>query len=109
MGSIGAGRGNAGTRASSVANNQSGIRQIDKASFKNEGSGQWTLDIEGVGGGQILDERDSSRAGFGSGPAYGITLWDKNYKSEGQQIYYGSLNEAKQEFKRRLKELVSRS
>lgn len=59
-----------------------------------------------VGGGQILDERDSSRAGMGSGPAYGITLWDANYNSTGQSIYYGSLNEAKQAFKERLKELV---
>ena len=83
-------------------------RQIDKKSFTNEGGGQWTMDIEGVGGGQILDERDSSRAGFGSGPAYGITIWDKNYKSEDPVIYYGSLNEAKQEFKRRLKGLATK-
>lgn len=81
-------------------------KTIDKTPFKNEGGGQWTMDIEGVGGGQILDERDSSRAGFGSGPAYGITVWDRNYNSSEQTIYYGSLNEAKAEFKRRLKELI---
>lgn len=81
------------------------LRTIDRTSFTNEGGGQWTLDIEGVGGGQLLDERDSSRAGFGTGPAYGITVWDKDYKSSEQTIFYGSLNEAKAELKRRLKEL----
>ena len=96
------GRGSAGGNRLIEAQNE---RIIDRTSFVNEGGGQWTLDIEGVGGGQILDERDSSRAGFGSGPAYGITVWDANNNSSDQQIYYGSLNEAKQELKRRLKNL----
>lgn len=96
MGSVGNGRVSTSGNANSL---------IDKTSFTNEGGGQWSLDIEGVGGGQILDERDSSRAGFGTGPAYGITVWDKDYNSSGQSIYYGSLNEAKQTLKERLKAL----
>lgn len=81
-------------------------RKINRTSFTNEG-GQWTLDINGVGGVQILDERDSSRAGFGSGPAYGITVWDANYRMDEQQIYYTSLNEAKQIAKSLLKDKLT--
>lgn len=84
-----------------------GERLIDRSSFTDEGGGQWTLDIDGVGGVQILNERDSSRAGFGSGPAYGITVWDANYRMDEQQIYYTSLNEAKQIAKSLLKDKLT--
>lgn len=95
------GRGNSGSTRRSATNNES---SINRTSFTNEGGGQWTLDIEGVGGASILDERDSSRAGFGSGPAYGITIWGADYQMDEQRIFYTSLNDAKRIAKDLLKE-----
>ncbi len=46
------------------------LRTIDRTSFTDEGGGQWTLDIEGVGGGQLLDERQ-----FTSWIWYRSCLW----------------------------------
>ena len=98
---------NTGSRTGSTAENQE--RQINRTSFTNDGFGQWTLDIEGVGGISILDERDSSRAGFGSGPAYSISVWGADYAADPDVIMYGSLNEAKRRAKELLKEKVRNS
>ena len=95
MGAIGtAGSASGGTPAS----------RLDKASFTNEGGGQWTLDTE-MGGGQILDETGSSRdpsMGFG-GSVYSALAWDSNYDVIlDKQLYY-SLNAAKQAIKDAIK------
>lgn len=83
-------------------------RTIDRKSFTAEGGGQWTLDLNGIGGIQILDETNSSRGGFGMGKAYGITVWDGEYNSQPQEIIYGSLNDAKRRAKEKLKSLLNR-
>lgn len=104
-----------GGKFSTVNNNQTSEntranKLIERTAFTNEGGGNYQLDIEGVGGAQVLDERDSRRAKFGSGPAYGITVWDKDYNIIGQAdtIYFGTLNEAKREAKKRLKTRYSK-
>lgn len=98
----GAGGGGGEDRSSTIAQQQ---KTIDKTAFDNMGGGQWQLDIPGIGGGSILDERDSLLAGFGTGPAYSVTVWDKNYNLVGVQseLLYGSLNNAKARLKERLK------
>lgn len=80
MGSIGAGK---------ISNST-----IDRTPFKNIGGGQWELDIPGVGGASILDETDSSRAGYGTGTAYSVSIWDKDYNIISNTLV-GSLNAGK--------------
>lgn len=83
----------------------SGIRAISRATFKAEGNGQWTLDVPGQGGGQILDETGSSRdpaIGYG-GKLYSARAWDENYQmTEANERYFYSLNEAKSYVKEQL-------
>lgn len=54
-------------------------RQIRSAKFTDEGFGDWQMDIERVGGGQVLDEKGSSRAlraGFmPNNSAYSANAW----------------------------------
>lgn len=75
---------------------------IKKKAFTNNGNGTWSIDIDGVGGGQILDETGGSRdpmMGRG-GKVYSITAWDADYSQIGPvQIVTGSLNQAKRELK----------
>lgn len=80
---------------------------INRASFSDEGGGNWQLDIPGVGGGQILDETGSSRDpmyGRG-GKVYSINTWDDGYNTipNGSQLINGSLNDAKRALKDTLK------
>lgn len=83
--------------------------QINRTGYTDEGFGRWTLDFEGLGGVSILDERDTSRAGFGSGPAYSVHVYDNEGTTVTNQLMYGSLTSAKQEGKTILKELLSGS
>lgn len=72
-------------------------RLIDNTAFKNEGFGQWELDIEGVGGGSILRETGGSlddTYGLG-GELYSAVGWDSNYNRIGERMMFGSLNAAK--------------
>ena len=82
-------------------------REIDRRAFTNEGFGNWQLDIEGIGGGQVLDETGSSRdIAYGrGGKVYSIRAWDADYNGIGETtMVYGSLNEAK----RSLREMLHR-
>ena len=80
-------------------------KQIDSMGFKNAGGGQYTLDIDGVGGASILDETGSSRslrAGFmPNQKVYQPTVWDRNYKQETLGMFT-SLAEAKKAAKEAL-------
>ena len=88
--------------ATGISSNISNGSKIDRTPFTNEGGGQWTIDIEGVGGASILDETDEYRFG---GTAYGVTVWDKNYDKQGDTTYHTSLNAAKQAAKDRIKDM----
>ena len=83
----------------------SGIKAINRAAFKNEGNGEWSLEVEGYGGGQILDETGGSRdpaRGYG-GKIYSARAWDENYqRTEDRERYFFSLNEAKSYIKQQL-------
>ncbi len=89
-----------GHSTSSGRNNETGRRvgNPDSVGFTNEGNGQWTLDIAGWGGGQILDESDSRENEYGAagGKLYSARAWDNDYQMTGEDRYFGSLNEAKQ-------------
>lgn len=54
-------------------------KQIRQAKFTDEGFGDWQMDIDRVGGGQVLDEKGSSRAlqaGFmPNNSAYSANAW----------------------------------
>lgn len=54
-------------------------KQIRSAKFTDEGFGDWQMDIDRVGGGQVLDEKGSSRAlrvGFmPNNSAYSANAW----------------------------------
>lgn len=82
------------------------IRQISKATFKNVGNGNWSFDVEGVGGGQVLEETGSSRAmNMGYMPtqkAYSISAWGENYMTLGGREFFDTLNEAKKAIKDRI-------
>lgn len=69
---------------------------IERAKFTNEGFGNWQIDMQGVGGGQILDESDGRQNAYGQfgGKLYSVKTWDANYKQSDTR-YAGSLNEAK--------------
>lgn len=75
-----------------------GIRAINRAKFESDGNGQWTLDVEGHGGGQILDETGSSRDpmyGRG-GKLYSARTWNADYDHlEEREQYFTSLSDAK--------------
>jgi hypothetical protein len=78
--------------------------KLDKAPFKAEGKGQWSLDT-GLGGGVILDETGGSMDpshGMG-GKVYSAKAWDSNYDVIGNTEVYASLNAAKQAIKDKIK------
>lgn len=81
-------------------------RAIDRARIENRGFGEWQMDLEGVGGGQILDETGSSRdSAYGrGGRVYSVRAWDAEYNSQDSEMVEGSLNDAK----RRLREMLHR-
>ena len=79
--------------------------RLDKAVFKDEGGGQWTLDT-GMGGGSILDESDTSRGGYGMMRAYSATAWDSNYDVVLDHELYDSLNAAKRAIKNAIKDTL---
>lgn len=79
--------------------------RIDKATFKDQGGGQWTLDT-GWGGAQILDESDGAAGGYGRMKAYSVKAWDSNYDVIGDTEIYSSLNAAKKAAKKKLKSTV---
>lgn len=81
-------------------------REIDRKAITNEGNGNWQLDIDGVGGGQILDETGGSRdAMYGrGGKVYSVRAWDADYNGIDETMVNGSLNEAK----RSLREMLHR-
>ena len=89
-----------------TASKKSIASQIAQAKFTDEGGGQWTLDINGVGGAQILDETGSSRDpnnGMG-GKVYSVTVWDGNFAVHGPaQIIQGNLGQARTLAKQLLK------
>ena len=87
-------------------------KAISQAKYEDAGNGQWTFDIDGVGGVQILDETGSSRDpyhGMG-GKVYGVTLW--TYDRQGTATAYnpiimqGSIGQAKTAGKQNLKKLL---
>lgn len=63
--------------------------KLNRTPFKNEGFGQYTLDVEGVGGGQVLRESDWAKA------KYSATAWNGKYETIGSRIYSDSLNDIK--------------
>ena len=85
-----------------ISSNTSNSSKIDRTPFTNEGNGQWTIDIEGVGGASILDESDDFRYG---GTAYSVKVWNKDYDAVGDTTMYTSLNAAKQAAKDSLRNL----
>lgn len=80
---------------------------VSKMSFTNEGFGQWTKDVPGVGGVSILDERDSMRAGMNSGPAYSVMVYDNDGNIVNDNVYFTSLNGAKQVANELLENLIN--
>lgn len=98
---MGTGTSSGRTSASARGQNQTAAA-ISRATFQANGNGTWSVDIDGVGGGQILDETGGSRdpmMGRG-GKVYSITAWDADYGQIGPvQIVTGSLNQAKRELK----------
>lgn len=76
------------------------LGKIDRTGFQSMGGGQWTMDIPGVGGAQILDESDDYKYG---GKAYSVHAWDGNYNEIGGTDIYGTLNAAKQAAKDKIK------
>ena len=79
-------------------------RAIDRARIENQGGGAWETDIEGVGGGQILDETGGTRDpmyGRG-GKVYSIRVWDADYSVFHEVTINGSLNDAKRELREAL-------
>jgi len=99
MGSVGNNGNNGGGGRSFI---QTLHNRLDKASFKDEGNGQWTLDT-GMGGGQILDESDGRLGEYGRMRAYSVRAWDSNYSPIGEEEVYSSLNAAKQAIKNKIK------
>lgn len=89
-----------------TASKKSIAAQIAQAKFTDEGGGQWTLDINGVGGAQILDETGGSRDpnnGMG-GKVYSVTVWDGNFTVHGPaQIVQGNIGQARTLAKKILK------
>lgn len=79
-------------------------RAIDRTAFENRGGGEWEIDIDGVGGGQILDETGSTRDPYygRGGRVYSVRIWDADYSQQGEEMVNGSLSEAK----RRLREML---
>ena len=63
--------------------------KLNRTAFKNEGNGQYTLDVKGVGGGQVLRESEWADA------KYSATAWNSNYETIGSTIYSDSLNDIK--------------
>lgn len=90
---------------SAIERRSPGLTAISRASFTNEGNGQWTLDVPDQGGGQILDETGSSRdpnAGRG-GKLYSARSWNAdNDFLEDRAQYFTSLNDAKSYVKSQL-------
>ena len=84
-----------------------GLTVINRATFENRGNGEWSLNVEGYGGGQILEETGSSRdPAYGrGGRLYSARAWDadNDYLDERAQ-YFTSLNEAKKYIKSRLQD-----
>ena len=79
-------------------------RAIERAKITSEGNGNWQMDIDGVGGGQILDETGGSRDpmyGRG-GKVYSIRVWDADYNMIHETTIGGSLTEAKREMREAL-------
>lgn len=79
------------------------LSKVDKTGFTNEGGGVYSLDIEGAGGGQILDVSDNYNYG---GTAYEARAWDSNYKAIGEMQVYSSLNAAKTAIKDKIKSSI---
>ena len=98
MGSTGAVKMTSGLSSNTLA------ARLDRATFKDEGGGQWSLDT-GMGGGSILDETGTSRdAGMGfGGKVYSATAWDSNYDPIGETQFFSTLNAAKASIKERIK------
>lgn len=98
--------GKMGATSAATASKASIASQIAKAKFTDEGGGQWTLDINGVGGAQVLDETGGSRDpyhGMG-GKVYSVTVWDKNFAVNGPaQIIQGNIGQARTLAKKILK------
>lgn len=97
-----------GGGSSGTASTRSIASQIAQAKFTDEGGGQWTLEINGVGGAQVLDETGGSRdpmLGRG-GKVYSVTVWDGNFTVQGPaQIVQGNLGQARTLAKKILKGL----
>ena len=90
--------------ASSRQGRQLVERAIDRAKITSEGNGNWQMDIEGVSGGQILDETGGSRDpmyGRG-GKVYSVRAWDADYNMVHETTISGSLNDAKRELREAL-------
>ena len=79
--------------------------KIDKVPFTNMGGGQWEVDIEGVGGGSILEVSESWK--YGPGKAYEVRIWNDGYNTVDNGVYYATLNTAKSAIKDRLKEMYA--
>lgn len=75
-------------------------KKVDDAKFEDEGFGQWTLDVPGAGGASILDESS------GGDKYYSISIWDKNYSSEGIVAHSPSLAGAKATAKELIKQTI---
>ena len=82
-----------------------GLTAISRATFTNEGNGEWSLNVDGQGGGQILDETGSRRdptAGRG-GKLYSARSWDAdNDFLEERAQYFTNLSDAKKYVKDKL-------
>ena len=104
--SSGIGPASAGRGAQTTSLSKNDIaKAIAQAKFTNEGNGNWQVDIPGVGGAIILDETGGSKDpmyGMG-GKVYSIRTWDQDYTVGDEQIFQGSINQAKTAAKKRLK------
>ena len=88
---------------SSIGGGGSVRAAINRTPFTNEGFGQWTIDIDGVGGASILEDNDTAM-----GKYYEISLWDKEYNTQRRKFNARTLNEAKQTAKNELEKLNNR-
>ena len=95
-------------RARAVADQEKLLRRIDKAAFKSQGAGlgQWTVELEGIGGASILDETQTRAGGYGRYKTYSVQTWGADFKDIGTTQYATTLNQAKELARRKLRGTV---
>lgn len=101
------GTANGGAASAGSMSKAQAAKLIANTPFTNQGNGTWSIDIDRVGGGQILDESDSAKNNYGAmgGKLYSYVVWNGEYTQQGARAYVGSLVEARAGIKEELKKL----